>query len=180
MSRRLQLVLPEPVATQLNELAAGAQEATATIAAQMLRGAVADAAAAGRVRPLRLAQPPHSSPPVRCARARWLEPYGGDRQWTAEMWGAIVDLRGRYPRELEALQDGWWLDEAHTETLCALAVWRAEIDDTGDDPREELSFHGHLTHYAGVLRAQGGGVDAAWVPGAPPPEWAGPALDDNA
>ena len=56
MSRRLQLVVPEPVGSQLDELAANAQEATATIAAQMLRGAVAEAAAAGHVRPLRLVQ----------------------------------------------------------------------------------------------------------------------------
>lgn len=107
-------------------------------------------------------------------RARWLEPYGGDRKWSVEMWGAIVELHGRYPRQLESLQDGWWLDEAHTETLCALAVWRGEIDDAGDDPREELAFQSHLAHYAAVLRAQGGGVDSAWVPGAPPSEWAGP------
>jgi hypothetical protein len=173
MSRRVQLVLPDPVATQLHDLAAGAQEATATVAAQMLRGAVADAAAAGRVRPLRLAQAP--PPQKHSVRARWLEPYGGDHDWSVEMWGAIVELHGRYPRQLEGLQDGWWLDEAHTETLCALAVWRAEIDDAGDDPREELAFQGHLAHYAAVLRAQGGGVAAAWVPGAPPAQWAGPA-----
>ena len=173
MSRRLQLVLPDPIATQLHELAAGAQEATATVAAQMLRGAVAEAAASGHVRPLRLAKPP--PPPRRTARARWLEPYGGDREWTISMWGAIVELHGRYPRQLEGLQEGWWLDEAHTETLCALAIWRAEIDDAGDDPREELSFQSHLAHYAAVLRAQGGGVDAAWVPGAPPVEWTAPA-----
>jgi hypothetical protein len=95
------------------------------------------------------------------------------------MWGAIVELHGRYPRQLEGLQDGWWLDEAHTETLSALAVWRAEIDDAGDDPREELSFQTHLTHYAAVLRSQGGGVDAAWQPGAPPATWTGPVHDAN-
>jgi hypothetical protein len=175
MSRRVQLVLPDPVATQLHELAAGAQEATATVAAQMLRGAVAEAAAAGHVRPLRLAQPPPPQQQLRrSVRARWLEPYGGDHDWSVDMWGAIVELHGRYPRQLEAVQEGWWLDEAHTETLCALAVWRAEIDDAGDDPREELSFQTHLAHYAAVLRAQGGGVDAAWVPGVPPPDWTEP------
>jgi hypothetical protein len=176
MSRRVQLVLPEPVATQLHELAAGAQEPPATIAAQMLRGAVAEAAAAGRVRPLRLAEPrqvPAASPRP-AARSRWLEPYGGDRHWSEEMWTAIVELHGRYPRHLEGLQHGWWLDESHTETLCALAVWRAEIDDADNDPREELAFQSHLAHYAQLLRAQGGGVEAAWVPGALPAEWSGP------
>jgi hypothetical protein len=169
VSSRLQLVLPDPVATQLHELAAGAQEATATVAAQMLRGAVAEAADAGRVRPLRRAKLP--PPPRRIARARWLEPYGGDRDWSVEMWGAIVELHGRYPRQLEALQEGWWLDEGHAETLCALAVWRGEIDDAGQDPREELAFQSHLAHYANVLRGQGGGVDSAWLPGAPPHGW---------
>ncbi len=89
------------------------------------------------------------------------------------MWTAIVELHGRYPRQLEALQERWWLDEAHTETLCALAVWRGEIDDAGDDPREELAFQSHLAHYAAVLRNQGGGVESAWVPGAPPSDWVG-------
>ena len=169
MSRRVQLVLPEPVAAQLHELAADAQEPAAAVAAQMLRRAVAEAAASGRVRPLRLA--PTAAPPKRPVRARWLEPYGGDRRWSIDMWTAIVELHGRYPRQLEALQDGWWLDEGHTETLCALAVWRAEIDDGGVDPREELVFQGHLAQYAAILRSAGGGVDSAWVPGAAPPGW---------
>jgi hypothetical protein len=169
MSRRLQLVLPDPVASQLSDLAASAQEATATVAAQMLRGAVADAAADGRVRPLRLAAPVRAR--RASARARWLEPYGGDRTWSSAMWAAIVELHGRYPQQLAALQEGWWRDESHTETLCALAVWRADIDDAGDDPREELAFQSHLARYAALLRAHAGGVEAAWVPGAPPSDW---------
>lgn len=174
MGRRVQLVLPDPVATQLQELAESAMEPTATVAAQMLRGAVAQAAAEGGVRPQRVLDAPRRRPTARAVRARWLEPYGGDRTWSAEMWGAVVELYGRYPRQLEALRDGWWLDESHTEWLCALAVWRAEIDDAGEDPREELAFQTHLVHYAGVLRAQGGGVAGTWVPGAPPPEWSPP------
>jgi hypothetical protein len=88
------------------------------------------------------------------------------------MWGAIVALHARYPRHLEHLKDDWWTDDSHTETLCALAVWRAEIDDAGQDPREELAFQTHLAHYAHTLRQQGGGVAKAWTPGAPPREWA--------
>jgi len=87
------------------------------------------------------------------------------------MWGAIVALHGRYPRHLEALKDEWWTDDAHTETLCALAVWRGEIDDAGEDPREELAFKARLADYAHALRQQGGGVTRAWKPGAPPTEW---------
>ena len=171
MSRRLQIVLPDPVATQLHELAAGAGEPPSTLAGQMVRSGVAEASRDGKVRSLRPA-------PILAAhkggqRARWLEPYGGDNGWRREMWGAIVALHGRYPRHLEALKDEWWTDEAHTEILCALAVWRAEIDDAGEDPREELAFHTQLADYAHALRQQGGGVTKAWKPGAPPSEWAG-------
>ena len=105
-------------------------------------------------------------------RAPWLEPYGGDGEWRRQMWGAIVALHGRYPRPLANLKDGWWTDEATTETLCALAVWRAELDDAGQDPREELAFQNQLADYSQLLRQEGGGVTKAWKPGAPPPEWA--------
>ncbi len=102
-----------------------------------------------------------------------LEPYGGNPDWRQEMWGAIVALHGRYPRALANLKDEWWTDDAHTETLCALAVWRTEIDDAGADPREELAFQTQLSDYAHALRQEGRGVTKAWSPGAPPGEWAG-------
>jgi hypothetical protein len=170
MSHRLQVVLPDPVATQLHELAAAAGEPPSTLAGQMVRNGVAEAAKDGKVRSLKAV-------PILVAhkgsqRARWLEPYGGDQGWRQEMWGAIVALHGRYPRHLEALKEQWWTDDAHTETLCALAVWRAEIDDAGEDPREELAFQTQLADYAQTLRQQGGGVSKAWKPGAPPGSWA--------
>jgi hypothetical protein len=56
-----------------------------------------------------------------------------------QMWGAVVALHGRYPTQLKALKDKWWKDDSQTETLCALAVWRAELDDAGQDPRDEPS-----------------------------------------
>jgi hypothetical protein len=168
MSQRLQIVLPDPVAAQLRELAAGAGEPLATLAGQMVRGGVAHAANDGKVRALK---PPPVSVGRPDSRAPWLEPYGGDPAWRQEMWGAIVALHGRYPRCLEHLKDGWWNDDAHTETLCALAVWRAEIDDAGQDPREELAFQAQLADYAQTLRQQGGGVAKTWRPGAPPQEW---------
>ena len=169
MSQRLQVVLPDPVATQLHELAAGAGEPPSTLAGQLVRKGIAEAANDGKVRPIR-------PDPILLAhkageRARWLEPYGGDGSWRQEMWGAVVALHGRYPRHLEVLKDGWWADEAHTETLCALTVWRAEIDDAGNDPREELAFQTQLSDYAHLLRQQGGGVTKAWKPGAPPSDW---------
>ena len=169
MSHRLQVVLPDPVATQLQELAAGVGEPPSTLAGQMVRNGVAEAAKDGKVRALKAA--PVLVGRAGGERARWLEPYGGDQSWRQQMWGAIAALHGRYPRHLEALKDGWWTDEAHTETLCALATWRAELDDTGQDPREELAFQSQLTDYSQALRAQGGGVTKAWKPGAAPPEW---------
>ncbi len=87
------------------------------------------------------------------------------------MWGQVVALHGRYPRHLAGLMDDWWTDDSHTETLSALAMWRAEIDDTGQDPREELAFQNQLTDYSNILRQQGGGATKAWKPRAPPDEW---------
>lgn len=135
MSRKLQIVLPDPIARQLEELAAGAGEPLATVARQMVRDGVAHAVKSGSLKARRQA------PTVvgeATGRPRWLEPYGGDPVWRREIWGAVIALHGRYPRQLEHLHTGWWQDESQTETLCALAVWRAEIDDAGQDPREEL------------------------------------------
>jgi hypothetical protein len=169
MSQRVQIVLADPVALQLRELAAGADTPASTLAAQLVTTEIARAVKSGKVRPLRPA-------PVLVAgkgseRAPWLEPYGGDPGWRQQMWGAVVAMHGRYPTQLEALNNKWWTDDSQTETLCALAVWRAEIDDTGQDPRDELAFQNQLADYAHVLRQQGGGVTKAWKPGAPPPEW---------
>lgn len=168
MSRKIQIVLPEPVALQLQELADSRGEPLATFARQLVRDGIALAAKEGRVgAPAASA----SNPGSRGGRPRWLEPYGGDSAWRQEMWGAVVALHGRYPRHLEHLHTGWWSDESQAETLYALAVWRADIDDAGQDPREELAFHHQLDAYAHKLRQQGGGVEKTWHPGAPPPDW---------
>jgi len=169
MSRRLQIVLPDPVAARLRELADDAGEPLATLATQMIRTEVAAVSKHGKVtRVSRGAMSTDGSD----RRARWLEPYGGDRTWREIMWGAIVAMHGRYPRHLQNLKDGWWSDDSQTETLCALAVWRAEIDDNGQDPREELAFQRQLGDYAETLRRQPGGVEGIWRPGAPPDAWA--------
>ena len=160
MSHRLQIVLPDPVALQLHELAAGADTPPSTLAGQMVRNGVALAAKDGKVRPLRPA--PVLVGGKGSERAPWLEPYGGDPNWRQEMWGAIVALHGRYPRHLAALNDKWWTDDSQTETLSALAVWRAELEDAGQDPREELAFQNQLADYTQALRQQGGGVTKAW------------------
>ncbi len=171
MSQRRQVVLPDPIDQQLRELAAGADMPPSTLAAQLIQAGVATAAKDGKVRQLRPA-------PVLVGargggeRPPWLEPYGGDQQWRREMWGAIVALHGRYPVQLEPLKDKWWTDDFTTETLCALAVWRAELDESGPDPRDELAFKNQLTDYSQLLRQQSGGTTKQWKPGATPPEWA--------
>ena len=169
MSCRVQVVLPDPIACQLRELASNTGDPPSRLAGQLVRNGVADAARSGTVRGLSSA--PSLVRRDNRDRARWLEPYGGDDRWSQETWGAIVALHGRYPRQLEALNEGWWTDEGHRETLCALAIWRGEIDDGGDDPREELAFQTQLAHYASSLRQEGGGVTRAWRPGAAPEDW---------
>jgi hypothetical protein len=132
MSQRVQVVLSDPVAVQLRELAAGADTPHSTLAAHFVQNEIARAIKNGHVRPLR-------SAPVLVdgnsgERPPWLEPYGGDAERRQQMWGAIVALRGRYPEQLEALKDKWWIDESTVETLGAHAVWRAEFDETRQDP----------------------------------------------
>jgi hypothetical protein len=168
MSRKIQIVLPDPQADQLAELAVNAGEPQSTLAGLFVRHGIAQAAKDGKVRQ------PRQTPVIVGAngdRARWLEPYGGDPTWRQEMWGAIVALHGRYPRALANLKDDWWTDEQHTEMLCALATWRSELDDTGVDPRDELAFQTQLNDYAHTLQREGGGVTKTWTPGAPPDEW---------
>jgi hypothetical protein len=170
MSHKYKLTLPAPLAEQLEELAAAAELAPSTLAGQFVASEVARAAAEGKVRPLR--RPPMSTGATKSgARARWLEPYGGDPDWRADMWGQVVALHGRYPKALGWLQDGWWNEEEQTEPLCALAVWRSELDDADGDVREELSFHLQLRELSEVLRRAGGGVTKAWKPDALPDEW---------
>ena len=169
MSRPLKIVLPDPDAARLDELARAEGQPTASLAAHMVRHALTHAAKRGHVRPLRPLRP--TAARGGAGRPRWLEPYGGSASWRAETWGAILALHARYPRALGALRDRWWTDDSHVETVCALAAWRAEIDAGGSDPREELAFQAQLADYGAVLRGEGGGVTKAWVPGAPPAEW---------
>ncbi len=170
MSQRVQIVLPDPIAVQLRELAGGADTPHSTLAAQFVENEIARASKDGKVRPLRTA--PVLVDANDGERPPWLEPYGGDPQWRQQMWGAIVALRGRYPEQLQALKDKWWTDESTVETLGALAVWRAELDETRKDPRDELAFQTQINDYAHHLRQKSGGVTKTWKPGATPPDWA--------
>ena len=165
MSRRIQIVLPDPIAELLAQHAATEGTPPSTLAARLVREQLQDqhASAARRL--------PSATTRTASQRPSWLEPYRDRDSWRAEMWGAIVALHARYPRPLAAVKDGWWNDDAHLETLAALAVWRAQLDNAGQDPREELSFQARLADYAQQLKSEGGGVQAAWQPGAPPIQW---------
>jgi hypothetical protein len=170
MSQRIQVVLSDPVAHQLRELATGADTPHSTLAAQLIQNELARATKNGHVRP------PHPAAMIVNAntgdRPPWLEPYGGDPEWRQQIWRATVALHGRYPHHLEALNDKWWTDESTLEALAALTTWRAELDETHQDPRNELAFQTQLNDYAQRLHQTGGGVTKAWKPGPTPPEWA--------
>jgi hypothetical protein len=170
-SRRLKITLPEPLAEELEDLAETAGEPVATVAAQIVRKHLemarngSPAAKAGVSAAAAMGE-------TSGGRAPWLEPYGGDREWSELMWGSILALHGRYPTALGYLKEGWWNDAAHVETLCALAVWRGWLDDSGRDPREELAFQFQLYDFGRSLRQEGGGITKAWKPGVEPAEWA--------
>ena len=173
----MKITLPESLAVQLDEMAANTGEPAARLAGHMVRQGIAEAASSGHVRVPRVNAAPailQRQPEAEDfdQRAPWLEPYGGSHEWRGLMWGAIVALHGRYPTALAWLKEGWWENEVHVETLCALAVWRQAIDDYGRDPREELAFQHQLTDYGHTLRHEGGGITHAWTPGPPPSEWA--------
>jgi hypothetical protein len=168
MSGRIQIVLPHPLLQQLQTLAAAAGQPPSTLAAQMVAYNISQA--------IHDETPPPAHPKPNLAageseRPPWLEPYGGSDQWRSEMWAHTVSLHARYPRQLAHLKHDWWKDEAHLEIICALATWRAELDEHATDPREELTFHAQLTDYAQTLRQEGGGITKTWKPGAPPQDW---------
>lgn len=164
----MQIVLPEPAAEELARLAAAAGRAPATLAAELVREAIARAAEQGA---------PRRAPRTRVLAGRddpkppWLPPAPASRAWRARMWGSIVTLRMRYPDALGRLHEGWWENEAQLETICALAVWREQIDAGCSDPREELAFQAQLLDYGAHLHRQPGGRPT-WQPGAPPLDWA--------
>jgi hypothetical protein len=91
-------------------------------------------------------------------------------QMGAKKCGARSSHCAAASRELLALKDHWWNDDAHTETLCALATWRSELKEASVDPREELAFRTALrlrtrTPPRRRLRTK------TWTLGAQPDEW---------
>ncbi|HEX5307632.1 MAG TPA: hypothetical protein VFW38_00970 [Solirubrobacteraceae bacterium] len=157
------------MADKLDKLARRAGEPPAKVAAQIIRQAIDNDGAASTTSSDAAGNDQQSD--FEGDRPPWLEPYGGSREWRGLTWGSIVGLHARYPHHLSALKEGWWKNSSHLETLCALAVWRQWIDNTGRDPREELAFQIQLADYGRLLRQEGGSVIDAWQPGAPPIDW---------
>ena len=89
MSYRLKITLPIVLAEQLNELAASTGEPAARIAAQMVRAGLAETPASRHE-----VRAPVAAEDEDSFRARWLQPYGGDREWSMWMWAGIVALHG--------------------------------------------------------------------------------------
>ena len=89
------------------------------------------------------------------------------------MWGAVVALHGRYPRQLQDVKTGWWTDDSQYDTPCALAVWRAEIDEAGRDPAKSSPFN--VSSIATPRRSEttAAASPRRGNPGAPPEEWTG-------
>ena len=55
--------------------------------------------------------------------------------------------------------------------LCALVVWRQQLDDAGRDPGDEIAFQHTLIDYGHILRQEGGSITQAWTPGPALHEW---------
>jgi hypothetical protein len=176
MSYRMKITLPDPTMARLQALAEERGEPMSRIAAHMVCAEAADRKDPHRTHGPTPASLPTEDPDLDLdRRAPWIEPLFGDPRWRAEMWGSIVALYGRYPRELGHLKNGWWENVAHVERLCAFAVWRDWIDLASDDPRDELAFHIQLSDFSRELHQEGGSVTRAWQPGAPPDGWTGRA-----
>jgi hypothetical protein len=174
MSHRMKITLSQSTLAELRAAALENGEPMARLATRLI--SVGLSAGGHEHDPQAEAAPATATEPFRDPerRAPWLEPFEGEREWRGLMWGGILALYRRYPRELGHLRHGWWNHASHVETLCALVVWRDWIDEAADDPRHELAFHAQLEDYSRALRQEGGGARSEWRPGAAPPEWLSP------
>ena len=150
--RRISIRLPDPALALLEQRAQAQGEPVASAASNLLRTALENGIADSGGARSRTAQ--RRSPARQSVRptpgAPWIAPEN-DSDWHERMWGAIVALYERYPRVLARLEHDWYEHAERVETLAALAVWRANIDAVGEDPREELAFHAALLQLGRIL-----------------------------
>jgi hypothetical protein len=167
--KRLMIRLPDPAHATLEQRALAAGEPLASTAAGLLRTVLEDGEVA-RTRRARLRTRPASSPRAAGTGAPWITS-DDDPDWHKNTWGAIVALHRRYPRALAKLEHDWWEHPERVEMLAALAVWRANIDASAEDPREELAFHNALQQLARLLD-QSPGIGRPFKPNTTmPAEW---------
>jgi hypothetical protein len=98
MSTRIKITVANDMAARLEELAAAAGQPVARVAGQLVRDGLVNPAAATHGS----GRPPADERTT--ARAAWLEPYGGDREWRQFTWGSILALSGRLSRRAEMAQ----------------------------------------------------------------------------
>jgi hypothetical protein len=134
----------------LEQRAQEAGEPLASTAAGLLRTVLQEGDMGATARRARLRTRPTTRSAATAPGAPWIAP-GDDPDWHKNTWGAIVALHKRYPRALARLEHDWYEHPEREETLAALATWRANIDTSAEDPREELAFHNALQQLARLL-----------------------------
>lgn len=172
MGYRLQVTVADDIADELQRRAQTAGQPASRVAATLINVALNIGATVARDRaPARLVSARRDA----AQPASWIEPIAvaERRAWRSELWAGVLALCARYPQELQRLEASWWRYRARTEQLAALDVWRLAIDQTGSDPREELTFHHQLADLRYVLEHLPGGADT-FQPGPPPHEWLDP------
>lgn len=99
MSYRMKITLPDPTMTQLEALAEQRGEPASRVATQIVCAGLTENKDLRRDHALIAASSPTETPDSD-RHAPWIEPVLGDPEWRSVMWGSIVALYGRYPREL--------------------------------------------------------------------------------
>ncbi|MCW3040132.1 MAG: hypothetical protein JWM31_2037 [Solirubrobacterales bacterium] len=164
MSPRVNVRLDEPVQQALIAAAALRGCRPATLAGELLTGAILTRSAldpAPSANPAPAASTPGSEvggsegqdEPASSAtrpgpnRALWLQ-LDRSREWQHDMWNAVERLRHDYPHLGSAVDENWHTRRYTRDGLIALAVWRAELD-TGRqaDPRLEHQWQHALRDF---------------------------------
>jgi hypothetical protein len=147
--KRLMIRLPDQTHAARQARAQQAGEPLASTAFGLLRKVLEDSeTATGKT--CAPAHPVDIPPRTAGAGAPWVVSVD-DPAWHQNTWGTIVALHERYPRALAKLEHDCYEHPERVETLAALAFWRANIDSSAEDPREELAFHNALQQLARVL-----------------------------
>ena len=164
ISSRIKITLPDDAAVRLGEMAAAAGEPVARVAGQMVRDGLAGITAAARAN----GTAPLDELPV--ARAPWLEPYGGDREWRQLTWGAIIALYGR-SRPVGGAQSRLVGRRRDGRAALRLLPLAADARRRRHRPASRAGLPVQSHRVRRQLKEAGGGVTREWKPGPAPDEW---------